>query len=123
MDPKFTAKIKENIRSINLILFAVIAIGIVLSLLYLLTNPFLSYFFGTWILSILLQALAPAFGLVYLFVLSKGKTTKQHALYLGIAHAAGLVLGIISGIYGLGWITLIAYVAGVAANGLVYLEK
>jgi hypothetical protein len=116
MSPNFVKQIKDNIRVINLLLFGVAALGWLLSLLIY------GYLLNYFLFNFILQILAPAFGFVYLFVLSKGKTQQQHALYLGITHCAGLVLSFV-GLFGVGILSILAYIAGAAANGIVYFSK
>ncbi len=135
MNSGFMTKVKENIRIVNLLLFALCAICWILPMYTFSSAGYYGYggfsfsisafqwLFQVSIAAILLFA-PPIFGFVYLFVLSKGKSRQQHAMYLGLAHAAGLLILIIMGAFGIGGIlSLLAYAAGLAANGMIYLNK
>lgn len=125
----FISTVKSNIRVVNLLLFALTAFFWLL--------PFYSfYYYGyggsisafTYIFRVnflgILMLAAPIFGLVYLFVLSGGKTSTQHAMYLGAAHLCGFILILLFGAWGFGAIlSLLAFAAGAAANGIVLFTK
>ena len=128
MNSSFMAKVKENIRIVNLLLFAICVICWILPMYawsyfgYGVSFSAFSWF--QFSAAAILLFIAPIFGFVYLFVLSKGKTRQQHAMYLGATHAAGLLILIIMNSFGIGGIiSLLAYLAGLGANGMVYLNK
>lgn len=128
MNSSFMNTVKENIRVVNLLLFAISAICLILPIY---SFGYYGYGFSYSAFSLLgvsfwavFLFVAPIFGLVYLFALSKGKTRKQHALYLGIAHVVGIVVILWWRGFAFGAIlSLLAYAAGAAANGIVFFNK
>ncbi len=134
----FMNTVKENIRVVNLLAFALCAIFLILPIYGGASAISLLFSFSFWAIFLFI---APAFGLVYLFVLSKNKTRKQHALYLGITHIAGLALMFITkgmifsgSYYGynvgafipfgfFGILSILVYIAGIGANGIAFFDK